>query len=151
MIGPDRFKVELDLEDERPPLVLWFTNKALRVISEKLKFDLPLGNAYDVLAEHLLITTQATYIWAARLWENPGITEKEISERLDRSPLHSNARADVVTRGMWLAVYGITPEEAMEKIKAARDAAATDPPEPTALNGTGTTASSSPSVNSDYP
>lgn len=154
MIGPERFKVELDLEDELPPLVLWYTPKALRAISEKLKFDLPLGQAYDTLEKHLFATTLATFVWAGRLWEDSTTPEKAYLERLDASPLHLNAKTDAVTRALWLQIYGMSPEEALAKIRDAKarvDAGDEGPLKPAALNGAGTIASSSPSASSDYP
>jgi hypothetical protein len=150
MIDAERFRVDLDLGDDKPALKLWFNNRALIAISKRLQFDLPLHRAYDVLAEHLLATTLSTYVWAGRLWDNRNITIEEVAARVDDAPLPTNKLVDVVADAMFRAIYGETPADALARLKAAGVPANGKDPHPPAA-GPGTSPSSSPSASADFP
>jgi hypothetical protein len=143
MIDADRGKVELDLQDGEPALVLWYPNGALRAIEKAIgkhmTFGKQLGESLDA---NLTTDTLPVYVAAGRLWEDRNFKpDAHLRERLDWTRRPVAEIYQVVSRAMYAGLTGEEPRKPA------------DPPVPEvttqpSLNGSGAgvTSSNLPSV-----
>lgn len=143
MVPPDRGRVELDLRDEKPPLVLWYPNAALAALCEKLGEKVRLSQSRRLLDDLLTYETLHLYVWAGRLWEERKASVEAVRERVGWSTLEQFEIMKTVRRALFLAITGSDPDDEQP------EAEPVDPQKPAALNGAGTMPSSSPSASSD--
>jgi hypothetical protein len=152
MIEPDRGKISLDLGDDGPPLVLWYTPGAIRMVCKAIGVDVArmvngvavqavtLQSVHSLLLDHLKPDTIATFVWAGRLWEERKLKPDAIAERIDWSPVPLLELTRTVSEAVYLGLTGKSLGE------SGGDAEPTDPEKPAAVNGAGKMPSASPSA-----
>jgi len=136
MVPPDRGKAELALGDDKPPLVLWFPLGALRLLSEKAGFDVPLSDATKFIHELLTPQTAALFVWAGRLWEERGLKLEDVQQLVEWCPRPPLEIAGDIRTALIRSMSGADPEVRKTRTK--------NPPQATAMNGAGSAHSSSP-------
>ena len=139
MIAPDRGRVELDLHDSQPPLLLWYPPAALVALSERLGVDVSFSESQKFLIDLLTPKALVTFVWAGRIWEERDLRPESLRDRVGFTPRPSLEVVAVVRRALILALSGkdTGDDEAPEPV---------DPPKAT-VNGAGRVPSVSPSVN----
>lgn len=142
MVAPDRGRVELDLRDDRPPLVLWFPNAAISELCKKLGEKVAVSRSRRLIDELLTYESLHLYVWAGRLWEDRKASVDEMRERVGWSSLEQFEIMKAVRRALFLAITGSDPSDEPAEEPA-------DPQKPTALNGAGTMPSDTPPASSD--
>ena len=143
MIEPDRGQKDLDLDDGNPPLKLWYTPGAVRLLCKAIgQEELPLGRILELLTQHMTPKTLPHYIWAGLLWHNRKAVVETIQERIDWCP----RPLDQITFDVQVILYlGLTGKALVDT--GGDDAKSPDPEAP-AVSGRGKTPSDSPSAKS---
>ena len=111
-------------------MVLWYPLGALRLLSEKAGFDVPLSEAERFVGDLLTAKTLPIFVWAGRLWEQRDLKVEDVQAKIEWSSRPALELLMDVRRALILGLTGRdTKEEADER--------AVVPQEPTPLNGAG--------------
>jgi len=140
MIAPDRGRVELDLHDDKPPLLLWYPNGALAALEEKLGVSIEYAESLRWCRDLLRPSTLSVFIWAGRLWQEPELRHDSLRTRVGFAPRVQTEVVATVRRALILGLSGrdVDDDEPTETLP--------DPQAPALLNGAGVESSEKPSA-----
>lgn len=129
MIGPDIGRVELDLKDGQPPLVLFFSNLAFIKLARALSLDVSAMNVGRIALEMKLVDVP-TYLWAALLHADPKLKVETVEERFGTSRVPMGEVIKTLGKAL---IYGTLGESEPDEPEAKPNGAG--PKKPTAGTG----------------